>query len=103
MPARPVGPNSLSIRPFTSAEAGAWSNAYLISGATEAILFDVVMLRSDAVKLAELIVQRKKTPVTRVVIILQKNDKDLPGSDRTIVETPSAHGRGGRSSNSRRF
>lgn len=51
----------LSIRPFTSQEAGAWSNAYVISGASEALLFDVVMLRTDATRLAEEIGQSGKT------------------------------------------
>ena len=44
---------SLSIRPFTSSEVGAWSNSYLISGRSEAILFDVFMLASDAAQIAD--------------------------------------------------
>ncbi len=36
---------SLSIQQFTSSEPGAWSNSYLIGGKSEAILFDVFMLR----------------------------------------------------------
>jgi metal-dependent hydrolase (beta-lactamase superfamily II) len=44
-----------SIQRFTSSEAGAWSNAYLISGGSEAILFDVPMLRGDASRLADLV------------------------------------------------
>jgi glyoxylase-like metal-dependent hydrolase (beta-lactamase superfamily II) len=45
----------LTIQTFTSSEPGAWSNSYLIAGASEAVLFDVVMLRSDAEKLAAVI------------------------------------------------
>ena len=44
-----------SIQKFTSTEAGAWSNAYLVAGVSDAILFDVPMLRSDASKLADMI------------------------------------------------
>jgi glyoxylase-like metal-dependent hydrolase (beta-lactamase superfamily II) len=61
MPIENAIPESLSIRPFTSSEAGAWSNSYLISGRSEALLFDVVQLRSDAVRLAEMITQSGKT------------------------------------------
>jgi glyoxylase-like metal-dependent hydrolase (beta-lactamase superfamily II) len=52
---------SLSIQPFTSSEAGAWSNSYLISGESEAILFDVFMLRSDAMLVADKIEKSGKT------------------------------------------
>ena len=44
---------SLSILPFTSSEPGAWSNSYLISGKSEAVLFDVFILRSDAAQIAD--------------------------------------------------
>ena len=44
---------SLSILPFTSSEPGAWSNSYLISGKSQAVLFDVFMLRSDAAQIAD--------------------------------------------------
>ena len=43
----------LSIQSFTSSEPGAWSNSYLISGDSEAILFDVFMLHSDAKQIAK--------------------------------------------------
>ena len=52
---------AVSIHPFTSSEAGAWSNSYLISGESDAVLFDVPMLRSDAVKLTEMITESGKT------------------------------------------
>jgi len=50
-----------SIQTFTSVEAGAWSNSYLVAGASEAILFDVPMLRSDARKLVDMIFASGKT------------------------------------------
>jgi len=48
MPVTDQTSTSLSILPFTSSEHGAWSNSYLISGKSEALLFDVFMLRNDA-------------------------------------------------------
>jgi hypothetical protein len=42
---------TLSIQRFTSSEAGAWSNSYLIGSGSEAILFDVFQLRSEAAPL----------------------------------------------------
>ncbi|MBV8513910.1 MAG: MBL fold metallo-hydrolase [Acidobacteria bacterium] len=65
MPASNI--RSLSIQSFTSSEPGAWSNSYLVSGKTEAILFDVFMLRSDALKIAEGIEKSGKT-LTAVMI-----------------------------------
>ena len=44
---------SLSIQSFTSSEPGAWSNSYLIGANSEAILFDVSMLHSDAQRVAD--------------------------------------------------
>lgn len=58
---------SLSVQPYTSSDAGAWANSYLISGETEAILFDVFMLRSDANKVADKITKSGKT-LKRVMI-----------------------------------
>lgn len=49
--ATPAVTESPSIQSFTASEPGAWSNSYLISGRSEAILFDVFMLRSDAKQL----------------------------------------------------
>jgi hypothetical protein len=51
MPAANTVTTSLSIQPFTSSEAGAWSNSYLITSGSAAILFDVFMLHSDAVRI----------------------------------------------------
>jgi len=52
---------SPSIRAFTSSEAGAWSNSYLISGKSEAILFDVFMLAGDAAQIADGVAKSGKT------------------------------------------
>jgi glyoxylase-like metal-dependent hydrolase (beta-lactamase superfamily II)/ketosteroid isomerase-like protein len=60
-------PGSLSIQSFTSSESGAWSNAYLVSDGEEAILFDVPMLRSDAVSLAAMIEESGKRLSTVVI------------------------------------
>jgi len=58
---------SLSILPFTSSEPGAWSNSYLISGKSEAVLFDVFMLRSDAAQIADGIAKTGKTLSTVMI------------------------------------
>lgn len=59
--------HSLEIERFTSSEIGAWSNAYLISGSKEALLFDIFMLRDDAAVLADKIQASGKT-LTRLFI-----------------------------------
>jgi glyoxylase-like metal-dependent hydrolase (beta-lactamase superfamily II) len=43
--------SALTIRRFAASEAGAWSNSYLIAGESEGVLFDVFMMRSDALRL----------------------------------------------------
>ena len=58
---------SLSIQCFTSSEAGAWSNSYLISGKSDAILFDVFMLASDAAQIADGIAKSAKTLKTVMI------------------------------------
>jgi glyoxylase-like metal-dependent hydrolase (beta-lactamase superfamily II) len=58
---------SLSILPFASSEPGAWSNSYLISGKSEAVLFDVFMLRSDAAQIADGIAKTGKTLSTVMI------------------------------------
>jgi glyoxylase-like metal-dependent hydrolase (beta-lactamase superfamily II) len=58
---------SFSIQSFTSSEPGAWSNSYLIAGKSEAILFDVSMLHSDAKQIADGITKSGKTPKTVVI------------------------------------
>ena len=67
MPAIDAVSKPLSIQPFTSSEPGAWSNSYLISGESEAILFDVFMLRSDAKQIADGIVKSGKTLKTVMI------------------------------------
>jgi glyoxylase-like metal-dependent hydrolase (beta-lactamase superfamily II) len=57
----------LSIRRFTSSEAGAWSNSYLISDASEAVLYDVFMLRSDTLELARQLEQSSKNLTTVMI------------------------------------
>lgn len=52
---------ALSVQTFTSTEAGAWSNSYLVTGVSDAILFDVPMLRGDALRVADMISASGKT------------------------------------------
>jgi glyoxylase-like metal-dependent hydrolase (beta-lactamase superfamily II) len=58
---------SLSIQTFTSSEPGAWSNSYLIAGESEAILFDVFMLHSDARQVADGIANSGKILTTIMI------------------------------------
>jgi len=88
MCAMPVAPLSLSIRTFTSAEAGAWSNAYVISGNADAILFDAVMLRSDAIKLTEQIAQSGKS--LRIVFVSHGHPDHFMGLDVIVERFPKA-------------
>ena len=67
MPVTNAVSTSLSIQSFTSSEPGAWSNSYLISGDSEAILFDVFMLHSDAKQIADGIAKSGKTLKTVMV------------------------------------
>jgi len=78
----------LSIRQFTSSEAGAWSNVYLISGEAEAILFDVVMLRSDASKLADMITKSGKT--LKAVMVSHAHPDHFMGLDVITERFPEA-------------
>jgi glyoxylase-like metal-dependent hydrolase (beta-lactamase superfamily II) len=59
--------SKLSIKKYTSSEMGAWSNAYLVHGSAEALLFDVFMLKADTRKLVEQIRQVGKR-LSRVFI-----------------------------------
>jgi glyoxylase-like metal-dependent hydrolase (beta-lactamase superfamily II) len=76
-------------------QTGAWSNAYLISGRSEAILFDVVMLRSDAVRLADHIEHSGKA--LKTVMISHAHPDHFMGLDvinqrfpeASIVATPN--------------
>jgi glyoxylase-like metal-dependent hydrolase (beta-lactamase superfamily II) len=67
MPVANPASTSLSIQSFTSSEPGAWSNSYLIAGKSEAILFDVSMLHSDAQQIADGITKSGKTLKTVMV------------------------------------
>lgn len=79
---------SLSIQPFTSSEAGAWSNSYLISGDSEAILFDVFMLHSDAVQIADGITKSGKT--LKTVMISHAHPDHFMGLDVITERFPKA-------------
>jgi glyoxylase-like metal-dependent hydrolase (beta-lactamase superfamily II) len=70
---------SLSIERFASSEAGAWSNAYLVSSGSEAVLFDVSMLHSDAARLAELVRTSGKT--LKAVMISHAHPDHFMGLD----------------------
>src|SRR5580704_5534656 len=79
---------SLSIQQFTSSEAGAWSNSYLISGKSEAILFDVFMLRSDARQIADGIAKSGKT--LKSVMISHAHPDHFMGLDVITERFPEA-------------
>ncbi len=86
--AEPITTTSLSIQPFTSSEAGAWSNSYLISGESEAILFDVFMLQSDAVQLVDRITTCGK--VLKKVMISHAHPDHFMGLDVIAERFPDA-------------
>ena len=88
MPAANAVSTSLSIRSFTSSEPGAWSNSYLISGASETILFDVFMLHSDAKRIADGITESGKT--LRTVMISQAHPDHFIGLDVITERFPEA-------------
>jgi glyoxylase-like metal-dependent hydrolase (beta-lactamase superfamily II) len=79
---------ALSIQCFTSSEPGAWSNSYLIRGESEAILFDVFMLRDDAAHIAEEITKSKKTLTT--VMISHAHPDHFMGLDIITEAFPRA-------------
>ncbi len=78
----------LSIQSFTSSEAGAWSNSYFITGKSEAILFDVFMLRSDAAQIVEEIAKSGKTLTT--VMISHAHPDHFMGLDAVTERFPGA-------------
>lgn len=43
----------LAVERFSASEPGAWSNSYLISEGEDALLYDVVQIRSDALQLVD--------------------------------------------------
>jgi glyoxylase-like metal-dependent hydrolase (beta-lactamase superfamily II) len=79
---------SLSIQSFTSSEPGAWSNSYLISGTSEAILFDVFMLHSNANQIADGIMKSGKT--LRTVMISHAHPDHFMGLDVITERYPRA-------------
>ncbi len=78
----------LSIQRFTSSEAGAWSNSYLVGSGSEAILFDVPMLHGDAGKLAEMIASSGKT--LKTVMISHAHPDHFMGLDVIADHFPQA-------------
>jgi glyoxylase-like metal-dependent hydrolase (beta-lactamase superfamily II) len=78
----------LSIQRFTSSEAGAWSNSYLISGKSEAILFDVFMLHSDAKQIADRIMKSGKN--LKTVMISHAHPDHFMGLDVIAERFPEA-------------
>ena len=78
----------LSIQRFTSSEAGAWSNSYLITGLSDAILFDVFMLRGEAAELAKTIEKSGKT--LQAVIISHAHPDHFMGLDAITERFPAA-------------
>lgn len=80
--------HSIAIQSFTATEAGAWSNSYLVSGQSEAVLFDVFMLHSDTVRLADEISRSGKTLTT--VLISHAHPDHFMGLDVIVDRFPNA-------------
>jgi len=80
--------DELSIQRFTSSEAGAWSNSYLISDASDAILFDVFMVSAEAAELARTIQKTGKT--LQAVMISHAHPDHFMGLDAIVDQFPSA-------------
>lgn len=85
----PMLTETLSIQRFTSSEAGAWSNSYLISGVSDAMLFDVFMLRGEAAELAKAIEKSEKT--LQAVMISHAHPDHFMGIDAIVERFPTAH------------
>jgi glyoxylase-like metal-dependent hydrolase (beta-lactamase superfamily II) len=78
---------TISIQRFTSSEAGSWSNAYLLSNETDAILFDVFMFREEAAELANTIEKSGKT--LQAVMISHAHPDHFMGLDAIVEHFPS--------------
>lgn len=79
---------SLSIQSLTSSEPGAWSNSYLISAGSEAILYDVFMLRNDAAQIVDAITKSGKT--LKTVMISHAHPDHFMGLDVVAENFPRA-------------
>jgi glyoxylase-like metal-dependent hydrolase (beta-lactamase superfamily II) len=78
----------LSVTRFAGSETGAWSNSYLVCGDSQALLFDVVQLRSDAIRLADTIEQSGRTLTT--VMISHAHPDHFLGLDVIVDRFPRA-------------
>ena len=87
MPVANAISTSLSIHSFTSSEPGAWSNSYLITGKSEAILFDVFMLHGDVKQIADGIAATGKT--LKTVMISHAHPDHFMGLDVIIERFPA--------------
>ena len=87
MPVANAASTSLSIQSFTSSEPGAWSNSYLITGESEAILFDVFMLHDDAKQIADGVAQSGKT--LKTVMIRHAHPDHFMGLDVITERFPT--------------
>lgn len=74
---------ALTIEKFTSSEGGSWSNAYLVSGPKEALLFDVFMLRPDT---EDLVSKIKATGKTLTHLFISHAHPDHFMGSEVIVE-----------------
>ena len=88
MPVTNAVSTALSIQSFTSSEPGAWSNSYLITGESEATLFDVFMLHSDAKQIADGISKSGKT--LKTVMISHAHPDHFMGLDVITERFPKA-------------
>lgn len=79
---------SLLIEAFTSSEPGAWSNSYLVSGGSEAILFDVFMLHSDTAQIVDGI--RKSGKTLKTLMISHAHPDHFMGADVIAENFPHA-------------
>lgn len=78
----------LSIQSFTSSEPGAWSNSYLITGVSEAMLFDVFMLHSEVAQIADAITKSGKT--LKAVMVSHAHPDHFIGLDVIAERFPHA-------------
>jgi glyoxylase-like metal-dependent hydrolase (beta-lactamase superfamily II) len=82
-----MAPETLSIQRFTSSDAGAWSNAYLISSRSDAILLDVFMVSNEAAELAQTIEKTGKN--LQAVMISHAHPDHFMGLGAILDRFPS--------------